>query len=214
MDPYKFKALLGNANLNDANEFLGGQEMLDRMVQGVPVTPAAYPTRTPGHDEAAGGGTGTDTGGGTGTGDGGGEEEVETTTPANLEKTVVDLANEILALQNIMGTMTNVDSVSGIKDPDDTEVRLPLTILVNKLMEGDDKSIKKKWDAVHEVYPEEKGVHTTVSQLSDYLLAWVGATNTSYERKSDYYDPETNSVKYWELGENFGNADKVLLSLC
>ncbi len=168
--------------------------MLDRMVLGIPVTVPPFPTPTA---EAGASQENKEQE----------EEEEETpesTTPANMAKTIYDLAKEQLALQDIMSTMTNVDSVSGIKDPKETELRLPLSLLVNKLMEGDNANNKKKWEAVHEVYPEEVGVPATIQQLTDYMLAWVGATNLTTDRKTSYFDPEENSMKYFEQGDEFG----------
>ncbi len=209
MDPYQFEALLGGVDLSNQQEFLDGQEMLDRIVQGPKTTVAPYPTRTP---EVVSGGGGS---GSAGSGGSGGSGSTTTSPPEDTtlvpgDKTLKDLADEHMALQGIMSTMLNVDGVRGIKPASETLLRLPLSILASKLLEGDDKLNAKKWDAVAQVYPEQEASPKTIRELQNYVLAWVGATNTSGTEGSKYFDPDTNSLRYPEQGKGFGNNEHAI----
>ncbi len=202
VDPYSFKALLGNVDLTDNNEFLDGKDLLDKMVQGSTTTTAPYPTRTPGPS------TTEDPNSNNGNGNGAASTTTESTYGGSVTtddgKTIVELANEHLALKSIMSTMLDASTVSGIKNPKETSIRYPLSILASKLMEGDDPDNKERWDAVAQVYPEDEGVSQTVRELQNYMLAWLGAANVSYEDTAPYYNPEKGEVNYAEQGDGFG----------
>lgn len=198
VNPQQFKALLNNADLANDHEAEIANEILEAMLLTQPTTVPPIPTRT-----TVVGGNGSQSGSTTpSTGN-----DPKTTTDPNVKSTTstrsrFDMAKSMLALQNVMSTMLNVDKVSGIKPPSRVEMRFPLAIVASKIVAGSKANIDK-WKAVYEEYPEMEGAPRTIRELQEYMVAWVGATNTSSDEATNFFKPDRDAMEYATSGEDF-----------
>ena len=70
-----------------------------------------------------------------------------------------------------------------------------LAIVAGKIIAGNDPANQLKYDALYDLFPEEEGAPKTLREMPQYMEAWMGATNTSSDKKTNYYDPDTKYGK-------------------
>ena len=202
----QFKALLKNANLENEVEAAIAQDVLSAMLLEDPTTKPPRPTRTTdGSFVGGGGGPGGENTGQT-------TEMAEETTTVKVDDSPKKVAKGLRQIQNVMTTMLDVENVQGLKNPDLVEMRFPLSIVAGKILSGNDEQAAK-WDAFYNEYPEEEGAPKTLRELMDYMTTWVGACNTSSTQKTQFFDPDTDSMKMATSGEDFVmNSQKLPVS--
>ena len=206
-DPEKMAILLASANLVDPEIADMAREFLeDKLLTPAPTLPE-LPTRTTPKGQVASSTTEKSTtkkSGSGGDGDGDGDAEDGDGNEADQDQFSLEtLAKTQKRFQDLMGDMLASRSGNEIVYPEVGERRFPVSIVAGKIVAGSDQDVVEKWDAFYKVYPHLVGAYQTVKEMHNYMLAWVGATNTSSDGSTRFFDPETNSMRYTASGEDF-----------
>jgi hypothetical protein len=218
--------MLDNANLEDIEEYLKGEDIVKDIFLPPPTTEPPRPTRTTPKNSGASGSTAVGMNIFTSytyeyvvpsnlyltyvsscVGDTTLEPETTTLIPADM--TEYDIAKEQETVLDLFSIMLDTKHLKGPQDPRNVEIRLPLAIVANKIIAGE-KANEKKWAAHDKYFPEEEGPYRMVREIRDYMLSWCSAANTSSEHRTNYMDPDTDTFKYYTMGDDFVlNCEKL-----
>ena len=73
-----------------------------------------------------------------------------------------------------------------------------MSVVGGKIIAGSDKELLEKWEAFNTVFKQAEGVPQTLRELNNYMMNWVGATNTSAETRTNFFNPDTDSMRYYQ----------------
>merc|ERR1719195_822778 len=139
-----------------------------------------------------------------------------TTTPTTTEPPLNEagLRKTMLGRQTIMTSMLKLDNVEEGQDPVSVQGRFGMTKLAAAIMAGTEEN-QLHWDAVHKEH-QHIGPMQTAKELENYMLAWVGAVNTSaYDIdnpnwKTAYFDSADQTMRYFADSDDMVmNVDKL-----
>ena len=196
----QFKSMLGNVDLGDAEQAGAAQAVVEAMLVGPPTTLPPFPTRTPLPTT-----TSTTL------------EPISTTTATTTTEPPLDeagLRKTMLGRQTIMTSMLKLDNVEEGQDPVSVQGRFGMTKLAAAIMAGTEEN-RLHWEAVHKEH-QHLGPMKTAKELEEYMLAWVGAVNTSaYDEenpnwKTAYFDSADQTMRYYvDTDDMVMNVDKL-----
>ena len=113
-----------------------------------------------------------------------------------------------------MTSMLKLDNVEEGQDPVSVQGRFGMTKLAAAIMAGTEEN-QLHWDAVHKEH-QHIGPMQTAKELENYMLAWVGAVNTSaYDIdnpnwKTAYFDSADQTMRYFADSDDMVmNVDKL-----
>ncbi len=204
------QVLIDNAELKNLEEFIKANEAAKGVMFTQAPRIAGQPTRTTPPDtdvttSAGAPGDSDEDRKGPFLGDNDRYETLDETTTIDPHLTLREVADEQLAMQKVITSMLDVKRVYGVRDPREVDARLAVVAVASHLISGEPE-MADKWNAVYEVYKHEQGAPKTLREMQEYALAWIGSVNISSTVRTQFFDPDENSMKYVTSGGDFGNG--------